>query len=42
MPVDFEDVMLDSRQAGDDASLENALISIERNGVALKGDVPAS
>jgi len=39
VPVDFEDVPLDSRQAINNVDMENAIISIERNGVALKGNI---
>lgn len=39
VPVDFEDVALDSRQADHNVDLENAIISIERNGVAIKGNI---
>lgn len=41
VPVDFEDIQLDSRQTIKtwNEDLENAIISIERNGVALKGNI---
>jgi len=39
VPVDFEDVPLDGRQADNNVDLENAIISIERNGVAIKGNI---
>lgn len=39
VPVDFEYVQLDSHQAVDNVDLENAIISIERNGVAIKGNI---
>ena len=36
MPVDFEEVALDS-SVSDENELENALLAIKRNGIALKG-----
>jgi isocitrate dehydrogenase (NAD+) len=39
VPVDFEFIQLDSHQADNNLDLENAIISIERNGVAIKGNI---
>lgn len=41
VPVDFENIQLDSHQSINtwNEDLENAIISIERNGVALKGNI---
>ena len=36
VPVDFEEVALDS-SVSDENELENALLAIKRNGIALKG-----
>uniref|UniRef100_A0A914W712 Isocitrate dehydrogenase [NAD] subunit, mitochondrial n=1 Tax=Plectus sambesii TaxID=2011161 RepID=A0A914W712_9BILA len=38
-PIDFEDIELDSRPGAGDASMNNAIIAIERNGIALKGNI---
>uniref|UniRef100_A0A914VT14 Isocitrate dehydrogenase [NAD] subunit, mitochondrial n=1 Tax=Plectus sambesii TaxID=2011161 RepID=A0A914VT14_9BILA len=38
-PIDFEDIELDSRPGAGDVSMNNAIIAIERNGIALKGNI---
>ena len=38
VPVDFEVIELDSRDVSDHA-LDNAIMAIQRNGVALKGNI---
>uniref|UniRef100_A0A915JSD3 Isopropylmalate dehydrogenase-like domain-containing protein n=1 Tax=Romanomermis culicivorax TaxID=13658 RepID=A0A915JSD3_ROMCU len=39
VPIDFETIKLDSQQTSDNNDLQNAIISIERNGVGIKGNI---
>uniref|UniRef100_A0A1I7YBA3 Isocitrate dehydrogenase [NAD] subunit, mitochondrial n=1 Tax=Steinernema glaseri TaxID=37863 RepID=A0A1I7YBA3_9BILA len=38
-PIDFEEVPLSSNLQGGEADLDNAIMAIERNGIALKGNI---
>ena len=38
IPVDFEEIELNSKDPSNEA-LQNAIIAIQRNGIALKGNI---
>uniref|UniRef100_A0A0N5B7K9 Isocitrate dehydrogenase [NAD] subunit, mitochondrial n=1 Tax=Strongyloides papillosus TaxID=174720 RepID=A0A0N5B7K9_STREA len=39
VPVDFEECQLDSKPTSPESDLDNAIMSIQRNGVAIKGNI---
>uniref|UniRef100_A0A0N4ZJG6 Isocitrate dehydrogenase [NAD] subunit, mitochondrial n=1 Tax=Parastrongyloides trichosuri TaxID=131310 RepID=A0A0N4ZJG6_PARTI len=39
VPVDFEECQLDSKPTSPESDLDNAIMSIKRNGIALKGNI---
>ncbi|CEF63640.1 Isocitrate dehydrogenase [NAD] subunit gamma, mitochondrial [Strongyloides ratti] len=39
VPVDFEECKIDSKSTNQESDMENAIMSIKRNGVALKGNI---
>ncbi len=38
VPIDFEEFLLDSHENVQGNDMDEAIVAIERNGVALKGD----
>lgn len=38
-PVHFEDILLNSSNVNDEKEVQNAILSIKRNGAALKGNI---